>query len=372
MFSLAVVGDTTFARPLEGDPVEFVQAFSPELRGLLEADILLANLESVLVENVSGQGRGSGASPLCSPLELAAALKELGVDVVSLANNHILDHGEAAMLSTMAALDEAGIAYFGAGRNLAEASEPVVLERNGHDVAFLGFGTSRYPTRGRSGSLPFLDRQGERLIRSVRDRHDFVVVYFHQGIEALSYPMASTVRAARQAVNAGASLVLGTHPHTVQGIQWHRDVPIAYSLGNFIMAMLSPGFYEKWRAQTGLTTMGIPFEKSLLERALVLRCQFHADAPVEAKAVPITLGPDGVPRVPTGEAAAEARSFFNRLCEEFNHPDDPVWRRRDEIEKGFQGLQRKQFTWRHIFKNIHKLRLRHLATSLKLLRGPSQ
>lgn len=361
--TLVAVGDVAFTGPLAADPLGLVERMDPAVRDLLRADIVLANLESILCDTIAPGRQGSGDLPHFAPTRAVEALRWLGVDVVSVANNHILDFGEEGLDATVRALDAAGIAWFGAGR-WDQATRPCVLERKGLRIGFLGFGGIQVPTRRRPGCLPINSRAARRLIGQARQRCDRLVVYFHEGIEATSYPTRSTVDGCRRAAEAGADLIIGAHPHTIQGIEWYGKVPIAYSLGNFIMPMLVPERYEYWYNQTDLTELGIVFPKELVAKELILRCTLDRQG-VRLEAGPAIMQESGVPRLPRPEEAPEEQAFFGRLCEAFEHPEDHVWRRRDEIESRHRRVQRGKIDWGFVVSRVHRLRWRHIAWYLK-------
>lgn len=365
--TLVAVGDVAFTGPLAADPLGVVQRMDPAVRDLLRADIVLANLESILCDTIAPGRQGGGDLPHFAPTRAVEALRWLGVDVVSVANNHILDFGEEGLDATVRALDAAGIAWFGAGR-WDQATRPCLLEHKGLRTGFLGFGGIQVPTRRRPGCLPIDSRAARRLIGQARQRCDRLVVYFHEGIEATSYPTRSTVEGCRRAAEAGADLIFGAHPHTIQGIEWYGKVPIAYSLGNFIMPLLEPAFYEKWRDQTALTALGVAFPKELIAKELILRCTLDREQ-VRVEAFPALMQESGVPRLLRPEEAAEEEAFFRRLCDAFQYPEDPAWRRRDEIERGHRRVQRSRIDWRLVVSRLHRLRWRHIAWYLKSLSG---
>lgn len=363
--TVTIVGDIAFHGPLSADPVGLVQRMEPGMRDLLRADVLLANLECALCDTIRPGVRGNNVFPLLAPTRAVEALKGLGVDAVTLANTHIVDYGPAAVESTCTALKAAGIAHFGVG-NLAEAAEPCILERAGLRIGLLGFGGSQVPERRRVGSIPLDWPQARRAIARTKERCDRVIVYFHEGIEALSYPMERTVAGCHSAVEAGADLVVGTHPHTVQGIERYRGVPIAYSLGNFIMPTLHPSGYAEWLRKTTLTRLGIEFPKSLIAKQLVLRCTLSREG-VEVQGTPILAEESGLPRLPTPAEAPEEEAFFRHLCEAFLHPEDPAWRERDAIERGHNRVLRGNITPGFLLSRLHRLRWRHIAWYLKTL-----
>ena len=368
MVTLAAVGDVSFAGPLSGDPEGFVSRIAPDVRALLHADILIADLESVLLDDVSGL-HGQGRFPAHSPTKAVEALKRLGINLVTLANNHITDYGDLGLKSTISVLDEAGIAHVGAGLNLCQAESPAVIESKGMRIGFLGFGESRYPTSSRGGSIPFREKRAFRLIETSKCRCDFLVVYIHEGVEALTVPLRRTVVDCHRAVDSGADLIIGSHPHTAQGIEDYAGVPIAYSLGNFIMSMREPVFYEQWKKNTALTLLGEDINDETTRRGLVLRCEFADGAKVSAQGHPIRTGDGFLPTIPEEPALTIDRDFHAQLNNLFKNPEDDVWRTRDRIESSFNRMALRSVGLWEIIKNLPKLRMRHLRAFLRSVFG---
>lgn len=169
--------------------------------------------------------------------DAARALKEAGFTILTLANNHILDFGKDGLVDTLYHLDCNSIGYCGAGRNLSDARAPAIVTAQGVRVAFLAYSLT-YPAEffagaGRHGTAPGYAPFVADDIRSARKKADHVVVSFHWGRELDRNPRPYQVTAARRAVDAGADLVLGHHPHVLQGIERYRNGLIFYSLGNF-------------------------------------------------------------------------------------------------------------------------------------------
>lgn len=196
--------------------------------------------------------------------ELAQVLADGGVDAVSLANNHLYDYGPDPVFDTVTAARAHGIATFGAGGDLAAARAPAIVERGGLKVAFLGYfflgdrnieppevyaGEGKPGVAGCFAGDECIGAMVEQDVRAALAKADLVVPFFHWGREAQDEVMPYQRTLARRAVDAGAKLVLGAHPHVVHGVEVYRGVPIVYSLGNFI-------FGGNWNPRT-VTAMAV-------------------------------------------------------------------------------------------------------------------
>lgn len=249
VITLTIVGDIMLGRGVAAvhrDPTATLTSLRPLLR---RADITVGNLESTLsTDGAPTQGDDSFAA---SPAVLDG-LDAAGFDALSLANNHLGDYGDRALVETVAAFDGSDIAPFGAGADLATAIRPAIIERGGMRVGFLGFNAiGETPMAGprtpgalsvrmppRTGPLNSGDLT--RVLRAVRrlaERVDAVVVLPHWGQQYTHVAEPVQRRVARRLVDAGADLIAGGHPHWVQGLDRYRGVVIAHSLGNFVFDM---------------------------------------------------------------------------------------------------------------------------------------
>lgn len=169
-------------------------------------------------------------------------LKELRIDVVSLANNHFFDLGPRGAEHTIEILDREGIGHCGAGRNLEEAGKPLVRVINGKKVAFLAFCDTNYnnvyyctyATKDSPGVNPMEEDYVVTEIKKNAALYDYVVILAHWGTEHTFFPNDSTERMAKLMLNAGSCLVLGSHPHRIQSVVNFRKGSVAYSMGNFL------------------------------------------------------------------------------------------------------------------------------------------
>lgn len=170
-------------------------------------------------------------------------LKDIGADLVSLANNHAYDYGEEALLDTFDTLDNAGIAYVGAGRNLEEASSTYYYELDGFKVAYVSstrvelYELTKGATETDPGVFRTVDEDQVNFlydkVKEAKENADFVVVYIHWGDEFVTYIDEFQTNTGDALIDAGADVVMGDHPHCLQGIKYHNGKPILYSLGNY-------------------------------------------------------------------------------------------------------------------------------------------
>lgn len=185
-------------------------------------------------------------------------LKELGTDIVTLANNHALDYGRTAFEDTLETLDQAGIQRIGGGYSISEASAPAVCTVNGQRFAI--FGATRvspsadwYAGESQSGLFQTYDpAKLNAAIQEAGKSCDHVIVFVHWGIEKNETPEEYQRSLARSYIDAGADLVVGCHPHVLQGFEYYKGVPIIYSLGNYLFdnrtgqtVLLEAGFSDE-------------------------------------------------------------------------------------------------------------------------------
>lgn len=239
--SMIFTGDVLFANSFSTSYSngEITKVVSQDLlQELNQADITMVNEEfpfstrGTKMENKQYTFRAEPAN--------VKALQEMGVDIVSLANNHILDYGKDALEDTFTTLDGAGILYAGAGTSAERAKACQTIMVSGTKIGFLA--ASRVIPEGNwnvDDSTPgvFTTYDGTALCKAVTDAKkvcDYVVVFVHWGVEQEAYPEDYQKNLAKQYVDAGADLVIGSHTHCLQGIEYYNGKPIYYSLGNFV------------------------------------------------------------------------------------------------------------------------------------------
>lgn len=235
--SINFAGDVTFANHFEryvGTKYHYPFAQFSEFA---EADISVVNLENPLTRRGIPSTKQFNFRALP---EYVRVLQQGGIDIVNLANNHTYDYSDQGLFDTIYYLDEAGIRHIGAGKNIQDAHQPVVITVKGVRIGFLAY----YGLRKHSDSHPATaDSAGTALrklkyiredIRVLREKADCIIVNFHWGIEKEHYPEEDQIWFAHKTIDYGADLIIGHHPHVLQGIESYKDKFIVYSLGNFI------------------------------------------------------------------------------------------------------------------------------------------
>ena len=295
--TLEWVGDMALSTQRGLPPGGLKRSLAPVGPLLRHADVTLGNLEGTLSEGGSSKCGGIGGGTCFAfqaPRWVAGELASLGFDLVNQANNHSLDYGPSGREQTISALRRAGVAHTGLPH------KATILKVLGKRVAFIGFAPYPY-----DASLLNISA-AQSLIRYARARAALVVVIIHAGAEGanelhtpngtesyLGEDRGSTRAFAHAAIDAGASIVLGSGPHVIRGVERYRSRLIAYSLGNFV----------------GYHTLG---EGGVLSESAILRVKLGAAGRVlAARWIPIKLV-GGLPRPDPSDASAQLVATLSR------------------------------------------------------------
>ena len=209
------------------------------LKIMTESDLMVANSEFT----VSNRGKAMNGKQYTfrAKPERLKIYEEMGVDLVTLANNHVYDFGRDAFLDMLDAFDEYNIPHIGAGHNLEEAKKEYYFIINGYKIAFLnGTRAEKYiltpgATATEEGVFRCYDPTNMvNKIKEVREKSDFVIVLMHFGKEGSHELEKEQVESSKMYIDAGSDVIIGTHAHVLQGIEFYKDKPIIYNLGDFI------------------------------------------------------------------------------------------------------------------------------------------
>lgn len=286
------------------------QSLAAAIERLLEgSDLTIGNLEGPLTNCKSDSPPWRFC--LHGNPGYAGVLASAGIGAVSLANNHAMDHGPEGLRETQEVLDAAGIKYFGAGLSLAEARKLLQLTVRGVRVGILAY--CDVPTRSPLYAGP--DRPGvaptQRVplfddIARAKQNCDVLIVCMHWGQENVDEPAPKHRRLAREMIAAGVTLVVGHHPHVLQGTERVAAGAVAYSLGNFTFSE------QEWQgtSQHG-ETFSMPYRlndanrRSAVWRVLIDRNK----GVIEENLIPVYLGRD---LIPVADARSERQAELAR------------------------------------------------------------
>lgn len=240
MIKIAAVGDIMPGGILAGVNDGYIS--QEVLEVLRSADIRVGTLETAIGNepNFNEEKMKRKGDVIYAKDEDLIKLKQLDINIVSLANNHFFDLGLNGAKHTIQMLDELGIQHIGAGNNIQEASAPVVKVIHDKKVAFLAFcdneniGWCPWATETEPGINPMYDDYVVSEIKKYKQQYNYVVVLCHWGKEHTWVTTPRVYKKAKKMMKAGSDLILGSHPHRVQPVVNYKDASVAYSMGNFL------------------------------------------------------------------------------------------------------------------------------------------
>ncbi len=258
---LAAVGDIN----LGDQPGDAIAANGPSYpwqgagKALRHADLTFGNLECAV--STRGEPFPKEYNFRATPAALAGLRRNSGIDVLNLANNHVGDYGPAATIDTVRGVERLGMKAVGAGPDLERALAPQVVQRLGLKVAFVGFSEIApiefAAAADHPGTAWARPDQIAAAVHAARRKADIVVATFHWGIEKQTLETARQRELADVAVRAGAQVVIGAHPHTLQPVRRQGGAIVAYSLGNFVFGAESPETTTTGILELDLTAEGV-------------------------------------------------------------------------------------------------------------------
>ncbi len=273
---------------------------------LRQADIVLGNFEAPISAVTATLFFPEKPYSFHASPPAAQAVAGASFHLLSLANNHALDYGPDALFLTQDLLAAQGVAAFGAGKDLAEARRPVIVTRKGIRFGFLGYGighsTRMYALKARPGISPVVMENIRADMEALRRQVDIVVLSLHWGTEYQSVPSARQRAEAHQMIDWGADLIVGHHPHVMQGIEVYKGRIIAYSLGNFIFDQKAEG----------------------TDRSYILAATFSKHGPVGGGIIPLDRKDRYFPAVAGGPARAGIMAEVKRISGPLNDAKDPM------------------------------------------------
>lgn len=278
---LVAVGDISLQTRENQNPFGKVsQAFE-------DKDILFGNLETVL----SNHGKeAEKAVVLYTSPDKAAYRKEAGFDVLNVANNHIMDLGSEGCSETLEVLKQNGLKSIGVS-NHKFIQPGAIIENKGLRLGFLGYSQGGFSASQANIFINRIDKA--KIIKDIKDiksQCEVVIISLHWGLDNVPYPSPEQIILAHKVIDAGATVILGHHPHVIQGIERYKSGLIAYSLGNF---QFDPAV-----------------SRTKSNRSLILSVELSQTGFENYSIIPVEIGDDFVPKVSMDEEAAELLKFI--------------------------------------------------------------
>jgi poly-gamma-glutamate synthesis protein (capsule biosynthesis protein) len=271
---------------------------------LRSVDLTLVNLETAVTSGGTPQPKNYHFRT--NPAAFTA-LRDAGIDIANMANNHVLDYGRVGLADTMSAARRAHFPVLGLGVNAAAAWSPYVVTVKGVRIAFMGVSqvaeldSSWVATKSRPGEANAINlHRTLAAVRAAKKVADVVIVIMHWGTEGQACPDANQLALAPKLAAAGADIIVGSHAHILQGSGWLGRTFVAYGMANFV-----------WWESPDSTATG------------VLLLTLHRRGPLTWRFVPATVSGTGQPIVDTGRTAKLARVHYRslRACAQLSaHP----------------------------------------------------
>jgi poly-gamma-glutamate synthesis protein (capsule biosynthesis protein) len=361
---VSIVGDVMVGGVLSSDMEQYKNIFlSNEVRKYLEADITFCNLECPLT---------MAAPPLMQDKNLLHAekssiklLKNAGFNVVSLANNHIMDYRFDSVLETMRLLEENNIKYTGAGQNIHEARKTVYFNNKEEGgIAFLAYaapetwgGYAQRQNQTHTAWIAGEDKPGvapldlkliQEDIRKARQKADFLIVSVHWGEEYAYFPHPMIIFDAHEIVDMGADLVVGHHPHILQGYEQYHGGLIVYSLSNFLFSPyydLNQHILKKWSYKS--------------RKSVILRCDVLKNKILSYEFVPVIQKKDDPIMIyPSHKTIKEILLKIEDISKEY---------KKDDYRMNYAKLRRRESRFRNLKLLSESLETYGLATTTWLV-----
>lgn len=281
----------------------FEKAFEKVSDYFKAGDVVFANLETPLTASGHGLDK-NGKIVLKGKPESVAALTSAGINLVSLSNNHIMDYYEKGLFDTMDLLNQNGIAFAGAGKNIDEARSLAIVEKNGlkvgllayTDMAELIFAGTPYLSFAagpeKSGVVPRKYESVSEDALKAREQVDILAVSLHWGVEESFKITAEQVEFAHNLIDNGVDIILGHHPHQFQGIEVYKGKPIIYSMGNILFDQNDPENMESF----------------------IIDLTYKGSELMEFAAVPVRILEKSYVEIQTGTDAANILERQTELC----------------------------------------------------------
>jgi poly-gamma-glutamate synthesis protein (capsule biosynthesis protein) len=327
--------------------VDWLSGVSPAWKG---ADAVIGNLESPCVVEAKGVMKSQPELMFRAPAFRARELANAGFTVLTLANNHVLDCGPDGLRETQQALEAAGIRHAGAGMNLSAAMRPAIVRLGDKILGVVAFTYGPPATSNGAGAAPFERHVMARALAKARSSCDVLVAVLHAGLEYSDVPSRVIRERFHLLADNGADIVIGHHPHVLQGIEWKDEVPIAYSLGDLLF---HNSLAEVTARNFGRMALALrqPDEVRRDPQKFARGAILTVEVSEGGKLVewhPFRQGADLRPRLCTGEQRSEDLRRLEALSTALLDPQDPRHQMADRITEACREESLAALQWREL------------------------
>jgi capsule synthesis protein PGA_cap len=333
------------------------------------SDLLIGNLEGPCVKDAKPSEDIPSELLVYASADRLSELATAGFSAVTLANNHIMDCGPLGLTETIRGLDQAGIYHTGAGMRLAEALKPAFIPLRGVVVGLVSFCYGPPAGRSSPGAAFYDPRIMRKTLEAARAGADLVVATLHDGLEYSDVPPSQTRKRLRFLAENGADIVVGHHPHVLEGLEWYNDVPIACSLGDLVATDSLPHIAQ---GNFSRIAMGLyaPQEIRRDPEKFSRGALFTVHVSGKKKSIewhPFRQTPNLQPELSSGKAKAEDLRRLERLSAALLDPNDPRHSLADSVYQAAWWSQRDTLGIQELLKLAAKPRWRYVPYGLKWL-----
>lgn len=332
-----------------------------------EADLLIANLESPCVVEAKPIEGPPPELIFRAPASRLAELADAGFSALTLANNHILNCGPQGLLETKRALDQVGIYHAGAGMNLTEALRPAFIPVRNLVVGLVAFCYGPPARRSSPGVVPYDSQSMRKALVAARANADLIIATLHDGLEYSDVPPARTRARFRFLAENGADIVVGHHPHVLQGLEWYGRVPIAYSLGDLLFHNSLPHVAERNFSRMAMGRYGlgeVQRDPGKFDRGAVLTVHISGDQ----KSIqwhPFRQDRNLRPQLSSGEIEVDDLRRLENLSAALLDARDPRHALANAVFEAAWWEGRDNLTMRQLLKLVLRPKWRYVPHGLK-------
>lgn len=340
------------------------EAIFADLKQIINnCDISFANLETPLLKEGEINKQKDKTLPfLKADPCIVEAINDAGFKILSIANNHIMDYGEDGLKQTINVLLKNNIGFIGAGMNREEATRSKIFELKGLKVGFLAYSNNSPANKNKAGCAPLQFKIIIENVNRLRAKCDFVIISLHHGIEYSDYPVPEHMVLAHKLIDNGVDVVLGHHPHVLQGMERYKDGVIVYSMGNLIFDQSQEE--DNYRLSNSyLVQRGIaPFKANdrRVRESMLFLFELSLDKMIDVKLIPIHQNNLDTPKLAEEPENTLILQRYQAISEELHNPDLPKWKILSRIYacENVEGL--KSISILTLLKKIYRIRLRHI------------